>query len=94
MAACGAAPAPEREKSLVAQKLSPAADALDAQMKYDEYRVELESAGNAATSWDWTRRRSRILMADGLLESPAYCRSSATSGTVIEKHLNQGETGR
>ena len=32
----------EREKTLAAQKLSPDADVVEAQMKYDEYSIELE----------------------------------------------------
>jgi len=83
----------EREKSLVAQKLSPAADAVDAQMKYDEYRVELESAGNALAVMGLDAKAIAALTADGAAGKPSVLPVLAPqSGTVIEKHLSQGET--
>ena len=83
----------EREKTLVAQKLSPAADGVDAQMKYDEYRVELESAGNALAVMGLDAHAIAVLTADGQADKPSVLPVLAPqSGTVIEKHLSQGET--
>ncbi len=83
----------EREKSLVAQKLSPEADMVDAQMKYDEYRVELESAGNALAVMGLDAKAIAALTADGQSGKPSVLPVQAPqSGIVIEKHLNLGET--
>ncbi len=83
----------EREKSLVAQKLSPEADAVDAQMKYDEYRVELESAGNALGVMGLDAKAIAALTADGQAGKPSVLPVQAPqSGTVIQKHLDMGET--
>lgn len=83
----------EREQSLVAQKLSPAADAVDAQMKYDEYRVELESAGNALAVMGLDAKAIAAMTADGQVAKPRVLPVQAPQrGTVIEKHLNLGET--
>jgi cobalt-zinc-cadmium efflux system membrane fusion protein len=82
-----------REKTLVAQKLSPAADAVDAQMKYDEYRVELESAGNALAVMGLDAQAIAALTADGQADKPSVLPVLAPQrGTVIAKHLSQGET--
>ena len=83
----------EREKSLVAQKLSPEADMVDAQMKYDEYRVELESAGNALAVMGLDAKAIAALTADGQAGKPSVLPVQAPqSGTVIQKHLDLGET--
>ncbi len=83
----------EREKSLVAQKLSPEADAVDAQMKYDEYRVELESAGNTLGVMGLDAKAIAALTADGQAGKPSVLPVQAPqSGTVIQKHLDMGET--
>lgn len=83
----------EREKSLVAQKLSPESDMVDAQMKYDEYRVELESAGNALAVMGLDAKAISALTADGQAGKPSVLPVYAPqSGTVIEKHFNLGET--
>ena len=83
----------EREKSLVAQKLSPEVDRVDAQMKYDEYRIELESAGNALAVMGLDAKAIAALTADGQSGKPSVLPVQAPqSGTVIAKHLNQGET--
>ena len=83
----------EREKTLAAQKLSPEADVVDAQMKYDEYRIELESAENALAVMGLDAAAIAELTSDG----PAGKRASLPilapqSGTVIQKHLDPGET--
>ena len=83
----------EREKALVAQKLSPEADAVEAQMKYDEYRIELESAANALRVMGLDDAAVAALTADGATGKGARLPVLAPqSGTVIEKHLNPGET--
>ncbi len=83
----------EREKSLVSQKLSPEVDRVDAQMKYDEYRVELESAGNALAVMGLDAKAIASLTADGRAGKPSVLPVQAPQGgTVIAKHLNQGET--
>ena len=83
----------EREKSLAAQKLSPEADMVDAQMKYDEYRIELESAGNALAVMGLDAAAIAALTADGQTGKPSVLPVQAPqSGTVIAKHLNLGET--
>ena len=83
----------DREKSLVAQKLSPEADGVDAQMKYDEYRVELESAGNALAVMGLDATAIDTLTADGQAGKPSVLPVLAPqNGTVIQKHLNNGET--
>lgn len=83
----------EREKSLAAQKLSPEADVVDAQMKYDEYRVELESAGNALSVMGLDAKAIAALTADGQAGKPSVLPVQAPQGgTVIQKHLDLGET--
>ncbi|MDD4175323.1 MAG: efflux RND transporter periplasmic adaptor subunit [Kiritimatiellae bacterium] len=83
----------EREKALVAQKLSPEADAVEAQMKYDEYRIELESAANALRVMGLDDAAVAALTADGATGKGARLPVLAPlSGTVIEKHLDPGET--
>jgi cobalt-zinc-cadmium efflux system membrane fusion protein len=83
----------EREKSLAAQKLSPEADAVEAQMKYDEYRIELESAENALAVMGLDASAIAALTADGATGKGARLPVLAPqSGTVIQKHLDPGET--
>ncbi|MEI7901301.1 MAG: efflux RND transporter periplasmic adaptor subunit, partial [bacterium] len=83
----------EREKALTAQKLSPEADAVDAQMKYDEYRIELESAGNALAVMGLDAAAIAALTADGQTGRPIVLPVQAPqSGIVIQKHLDMGET--
>jgi len=83
----------EREKALAAQKLSPAADVVEAQMKYDEYRIELESAANALHVMGLDDAAVAALTADGATGKGARLPVFAPqSGTVIQKHLDPGET--
>ncbi len=83
----------EREKSLAAQKLSPEADVVDAQMKYDEYRVELESAWNALAVMGLDAKAIAALTADSQAGKPSVLPVQAPQGgTVIKKHLDLGET--
>jgi cobalt-zinc-cadmium efflux system membrane fusion protein len=83
----------EREKTLAAQQLSPEADVVDAQMKYDEYRIELESAVNALHVMGLDDAAVAALTADGATGKGVRLPVLAPqSGTVIEKHLNPGET--
>lgn len=82
----------EREKALADQKLSPRADVVDAQMKYDEYRVELESAKNALAVMGLDEAAIQALTSDGAVGKPAVLPVKAPqSGTVIQKHLDPGE---
>ncbi len=83
----------EREKGLAAQKLSPEADVVEAQMKYDEYRIELESAANALHVMGLDDAALAVLTADGATGKGARLPVFAPqSGTVIQRHLNPGET--
>jgi cobalt-zinc-cadmium efflux system membrane fusion protein len=83
----------EREKALVEKKISPEADRIDAQMKYDEYRIELESAENALSVMGLNPESITALTADGLAGKNARLPIFAPqSGTVIQKHLDPGET--
>jgi membrane fusion protein, heavy metal efflux system len=83
----------EREKALVAKKISPEADRIEAQMKYDEYRIELESAENALSIMGLDAAAIKTLTADGLAGKNARLPILAPqSGTVIQKHLDPGET--
>lgn len=83
----------EREKTLVEQKLSSRADLVEAMMRHEEYRIELESAHNilhtmglsdeliaGMTETDMTGKGARLPV------------RAPQSGTVIEFHLEQGET--
>ena len=82
----------EREQALVAQKLSPEADAVEAQMKYDEYRIELESAANALNVMGLDDAAVAALTADGATGKGVRLPVLAPqSGTVIQKHLDPGE---
>lgn len=83
----------EREKALAAQKLSPEADVVEAQMKYDEYRIELESAANALHVMGLDDAAVAALTADGTTGRGVRLPILAPQGgTVIEKHLDPGET--
>ncbi len=83
----------EREKALADQKLSPQADAVDAQMKYDEYRVELESAKNALAVMGLDEAAVMMLTSDGAVNrTPTLPVKSPQGGTVISKNLAPGET--
>jgi cobalt-zinc-cadmium efflux system membrane fusion protein len=83
----------EREKALVEKKISPEADRIEAQMKYDEYRIELESAENALSVMGLNAEAITTLTADGLAGKNACLPIFAPqSGTVIQKHLDPGET--
>jgi cobalt-zinc-cadmium efflux system membrane fusion protein len=82
----------EREKTLVAQKLSPEADAVEAQMAYDEFRIELESAANALRIMGLNDAAVAALTADGA-NGKGVCLPvlAPQGGTVIQKHLDPGE---
>ena len=83
----------EREKALVEKKISPEADRIEAQMKYDEYRIELESAENALAVMGLDAAAITALTADGLAGKNACLPILAPqSGTIIQKHLDTGET--
>ncbi|MDD2599157.1 MAG: efflux RND transporter periplasmic adaptor subunit [Kiritimatiellae bacterium] len=83
----------EREKSLAAQKISPEADAVEAQMKYDEYRIELESAGNALAVMGLNAEAIATLTADDQIGKPCVLPVHAPqNGIIIQKHLDMGET--
>lgn len=83
----------EREKALAAQKISPEADVVDAQMKYDEYRIELESAENALAVMGLDADAITALTSDKAAGKRASLPVLAPqSGTVIQKHLDPGET--
>jgi len=82
----------EREKALVEKKISPETDHIEAQMKYDEYRIELEAAANelavmgldAATVADITSDAQAGRLGTLPVRAPL-------AGTVIERHVTVGE---
>lgn len=83
----------EREKALVEKKISPVADRIEAQMKYDEYRIELESAENALAVMGLDKDAITTLTSDAQVGKTARLPILAPqSGTVIQKHLDPGET--
>jgi cobalt-zinc-cadmium efflux system membrane fusion protein len=83
----------EREKALVERKISPEADRIEAQMKYDEYRIELESAENALSVMGLDPEAIVALTAEGVAGKNARLPVLAPQGgTVIQKHLDPGET--
>lgn len=83
----------EREQTLAAQKLSPQADVVEAQMKYDEYRIELESAENALRVMGLDHAALAALTARDATGSRARLPVLAPQdGTVIEMHVDPGET--
>ena len=83
----------EREKALVEKKISPEADRIEAQMKYDEYRIELESAADALSVMGLDDAAVVVLTADGATGKGVRLPVLAPqSGTVIQKHLEPGET--
>jgi cobalt-zinc-cadmium efflux system membrane fusion protein len=83
----------EREQALAAQKLSPQADAEEAQMKYEEYRIELGSAENALHVMGLDDAAVASLTADSATGKGARLPVLAPQdGTVIEQHVDPGET--
>ena len=83
----------EREQALAAQKLSPQADAVEAQMKYDEYRIELEFVENALHIMGLDDAALGALTAHDAKGKGALLPVLAPQGgTVIEKHVDPGET--
>ena len=83
----------ERERALAAQKLSPQADAEEAQMKYEEYRIELESAENALRVMGLDDAAVADLTADRATVKGARLPVLAPQdGTVIAQHVDPGET--
>jgi cobalt-zinc-cadmium efflux system membrane fusion protein len=83
----------EREKVLVEKKISPEADLIEAQMKYEEYRIELESAENTLLVMGLDVEAVKTLTADSLAGKNARLPILAPQGgTVIQKHLDPGET--
>lgn len=83
----------EREKALVEKRLSPEAELVDAQMKYDEYRIELESAAYALSVMGLDAAEVGALTADNPVGKIGCLPVRAPqSGTVIEKHVAPGET--
>lgn len=83
----------EREQALAEKRISPEADRVEAQMKYEEYRIELESAENALSVMGLDAAAIATLTADGNAGRSARLPVLAPqSGTIIEKHLDPGET--
>jgi len=82
----------EREKTLVAKKLSPEVDLIEAQMKYDEYRIEVESAENALRVMGLDEATLEALTSDRASGKQFTLPVTAPQdGIVIQKHLDQGE---
>jgi cobalt-zinc-cadmium efflux system membrane fusion protein len=82
----------EREKTLVARKLSPEVDLIEAQMKYDEYRIEVESAENALRVMGLDEVTLETLTSDRASGKHFMLPVTAPQdGIVIQKHLDPGE---
>jgi len=82
----------DREKALVAKKLSPEVDLIDAQMKYDEYRIEVESAENALRVMGLDEVTLETLTSDRASGKHFLLPVTAPQdGIVIQKHLDPGE---
>ena len=82
----------ERENALVEKKISPETDRLDAQIKYDEYRLELEADENALAVMGLDGAAIASLTSDanvGIIGTLPV--RASQSGTVIEKHVTPGE---
>jgi cobalt-zinc-cadmium efflux system membrane fusion protein len=87
----------ERERALAEKQISPQADVVEAQMRYDEYRIELDAAAGELAVMGLDAASIAALAADG---SPGRVGTlpvrAPLSGTVIERHLTPGgvvETG-
>lgn len=82
-----------REKALVEKKISPEADRVDAQMKYDEYRIELEAAEYGLAVMGLDSPAIASLTSDAQVGKVGTVPVRAPqSGTVIEMHVTPGET--
>ena len=82
----------EREKALAAKKISPETDRIEAQMKYDEYRIELEAAANELAVMGLDAAAVAELTSDRHVGKPGRLPVRAPlAGTVIEKHVTVGE---
>ena len=82
----------EREKALANKKISPEADRIEAQMKYDEYRIELEAAANELAVMGLDAAAVAEITADRNVGKPGTLPVRAPlAGTVIEKHVTVGE---
>jgi cobalt-zinc-cadmium efflux system membrane fusion protein len=82
----------ERENALVAQKLSPESDRAEAQMKYDEFRIELEASENALSVMGLDAEAIATLTSDAHVGKRGLVPVRAPqSGTIIEMHITPGE---
>lgn len=83
----------EREKALAKQRLSPEADAVEAQMKYDEYRVEQEAAKSVLAVMGLDAAAIEALASDTVGIRPGTLPvRSPQNGVVIGQRLTLGET--
>jgi cobalt-zinc-cadmium efflux system membrane fusion protein len=72
--------------------LSPEVDLIEAQMKYDEYRIEVESAENALRVMGLDEATMETLTSDRASGKHFTLPVTAPQdGIVIQKHLDQGE---
>jgi len=82
----------EREKALADKKISPEADRVEAQMKYDEYRIELEAAANELAVMGLDAAAVAEITSDRNVGKPGTLPIRAPlAGTVIAKHVTVGE---
>jgi len=82
----------ERERALAEKKISPESDRIDAQMKYDEYRIELEAAANELAVMGLDAATIADLASDARAGSVGTVPVRAPlAGTVIERRLTPGE---
>jgi len=82
----------EREKALTEKKLSPEADRIDAQMKYDEYRIEQEAAANELNAMGLDAATVATLASDERVGTVGTLPVRAPlAGTVIAWTLTPGE---
>lgn len=82
----------EREKALADKKISPETDRIDAQMKYDEYRIEQEAAAHELAVMGLDAAAIAALSAeDGTGTVGTLPVRAPLAGTVIEWSLAPGE---
>jgi len=82
----------EREKGLAEKKLSPEADRIEAQMKYDEYRIEQEAAATELAVMGLDAAAVATLASDEQVGTVGTLPVRAPlAGTVIEWTVTPGE---
>ena len=82
----------EREKALAEKKISPEGDRVEAQMKYDEYRIEWEAAANELAVMGLDTAAITEITSDRHAGKPGTLPARAPlAGTVVERRVTTGE---